>query len=82
MQNWMSRTPVFPSDWQNQFGLSFEEHRQSMQINVFDGYAVYAIKDDLQNSQVKKDNFSGSVPYDYPSIITVPENGLEGSVNV
>ncbi len=41
----MSCTPVFPAGWQGQFGLPFKEHRQSMQINIFDGYAVYAIKD-------------------------------------
>lgn len=40
-----SRTPVFPSGWQDQFGLPYNEHRQSMQINIFDGYAVYAIKE-------------------------------------
>lgn len=41
----MSRTPVFPAEWQNQFGLPYNEHKKSMQINVFDGYAVYAIKE-------------------------------------
>ncbi len=41
----ISRTPSFPSSWQNQFGLPYYEHRQSMQINIFDGYAIYAIKD-------------------------------------
>lgn len=40
-----SRTPVFPAEWQDQFGLPFYEHSQSMQINIFDGYAVYAIKE-------------------------------------
>lgn len=45
-----SRTPVFPSGWQNQFGLPFYEHRQSMQINIFDGYAIYAIKDNSVKS--------------------------------
>lgn len=40
-----SKTPVFPAGWQNQFGLPFYEHRQSMQINIFDGYAIYSIKD-------------------------------------
>lgn len=39
-----SRTPVFPESWKDQFGLPFREHRQSMQINIFDGYAVYAVK--------------------------------------
>ena len=40
-----SRTPVFPSEWQTQFGLPYNVHKQSMQINIFDVYAVYAIKD-------------------------------------
>ncbi len=40
-----SRTPVFPSEWKDQFGLPYKEHRQSMQINIFDGYAIYSIKD-------------------------------------
>ena len=40
-----SRTPVFPSEWQTQFGLPYNVHKQSMQINIFDGYAVYAIKE-------------------------------------
>lgn len=45
----MSRTPTFPASWQNQFGLSYNEHQQSMHINIFDGYAVYAIKDASKN---------------------------------
>ena len=40
-----SRTPVFPAEWQDQFGLPYKEHRQSLQINIFDGYAIYSIKD-------------------------------------
>jgi hypothetical protein len=40
-----SRTPIFPESWKEQFGLPFNEHQQSMQINIFDGYAIYAIKD-------------------------------------
>ena len=42
-----SRTPVFPAEWQNQFGLPYNEHQRSMQINIFDGYAVYTINDPL-----------------------------------
>ena len=40
-----SKIPVFPQEWQNQFGLPFEEHRKSLQVNIFDGYAVYGFKD-------------------------------------
>lgn len=42
-----SRTPVFPEGWQTQFGLPFREHRNSMQINIFEGYAVYGIRENL-----------------------------------
>ena len=49
----MSRTPVFPAEWHNQFGLPYNEHKHYMQVNVFDGYAVYSIVD---NSVVKTEN--------------------------
>ena len=55
-----SRTPVFPQDWQNQFGLPFNEHRQSMQINIFDGYAIYAIREETPPENAE-DNASLSV---------------------
>ena len=38
-----SRKPVFPTEWQDQFGLSYEEHKKAMQVDVFDGYAVISI---------------------------------------
>ena len=44
-----ARIPIFPSWEQDHFGLPFEEHRKSMQVNIFDGYAVYAIKDSPKN---------------------------------
>lgn len=48
----VSRTPIYPIDWQDQFGLPYNEHKQSMQINIVDGYAVYSIKD----TTAKKEN--------------------------
>ncbi len=39
------RKPVFQEEWQDQFGIPYSEHKQSLQINVFDGYAVFAIRD-------------------------------------
>lgn len=39
------RKPVFREEWQDQFGIPYSEHKQSLQINVFDGYAVFAIRD-------------------------------------
>lgn len=40
-----SRTPVFPAEWQNQFGLPVEEHRRLLQVNIFEGYTVFGIRD-------------------------------------
>ena len=31
-----SRTPVYPIGWQNQFGMTLNEHKQSMLVNIFD----------------------------------------------
>jgi hypothetical protein len=47
-----SRTPVFPAEWQNQFGLPVEDHRKLLQVNIFDGYTVFGIKDKSANTQV------------------------------
>lgn len=40
-----SRIPVYPIEWQNQFGLPVEEHRRLLQVNIFDGFTVFGIKD-------------------------------------
>lgn len=40
-----ARVPLFPAEWQNQFGIPFAEHKKALQINIFDNYAVYGIRD-------------------------------------
>lgn len=49
----IAKKPVYPLNWQNQFGLPYNEHKQSMLVNIFDGYAVYSIKD---NKAIKENN--------------------------
>ena len=51
-----SRIPVFPAEWQNQFGLPYNEHKQSLQVDILNGYAVYSIKDS------SKDDEAGHTP--------------------
>lgn len=46
-----SRTPVFPSEWKDQFGLPVEEHRKSLQVNTFDGYTVFSVQDPAKEKQ-------------------------------
>lgn len=65
-----SRTPVFPAEWQDQFGLSYSEHRQSMQINIFDGYAIFAVK---ENGADGENSLPSAVPV--PTVATVNEGG-------
>ena len=50
-----SRTPGFPAEWRNQFGLPVEEHKKLLQVNIFDGYTVFGIKDKKPSQQ----NFEG-----------------------
>ena len=39
-----SRIPQYPEEWKNQFGLPVDEHRESLQVNIFEGYSVFGIK--------------------------------------
>ena len=39
----ISRTPSYPLSWQNQFGVTVEEHKKNLQGNIFDGVAVFGI---------------------------------------
>lgn len=51
-----SRMPVFPEGWKTQFGLPFREHQKSMQVNIFDGYAVYGLRDNAATAAVSDDS--------------------------
>jgi len=52
-----SRTPVFPAQWQNQFGLPVEEHGKQLQVNIFNGYTVFGIKDKEKEQEQEQGNF-------------------------
>ena len=47
-----TRTPIFPAEWKNQFGLSVEEHSKQLQVNIFEDYAVI----DVTKKQEKKED--------------------------
>lgn len=40
----ISRIPIYPSDWKNQFGLPAEEHHNAVQVHLFNGYTVFGIQ--------------------------------------
>lgn len=60
-----SRTPQYPLEWQNQFGLPVNEHRQSLQVNIFDNYAVFAVRD--TNPKVNNTGTESEVPPSDPT---------------
>ena len=39
----ISRTPTYPDDWKDQFGVSFEEHLNNVQVEIFNDYTVFGI---------------------------------------
>lgn len=41
----VSRTPKYPADWKDQFGVKYKEHEEAVQIDIFDVYAVFTIQD-------------------------------------
>ena len=57
-----SRTPVFPEQWQNQFGLPVAEHTKRMQVNIFNGYTVFGIKDKQEKN--KNVGINGELSYE------------------
>ena len=50
-----SRTPIFPEEWKNQFGLPVEEHRKQLQINLFNGYMVFGLDESKNKTQVNQE---------------------------
>lgn len=45
-----SRTPVYPEEWKNQFGVPVSEHQDTIQVNIFDDYAVFSISREEENN--------------------------------
>lgn len=50
------RKPLYPDDWKNHFGLPVDEHKKALQINIFDGYAVFSISDQKQKEALETDS--------------------------
>ena len=54
-----SRKPVFPAEWENQFGLPVEEHRKQLQVNIFKGYTVFGIQENKELKKTSEENDTG-----------------------
>lgn len=49
------RTPVFPEEWKNQFGIPFSEHKKALQVNMFDGYTVFSLAGKTDKPEAKEE---------------------------
>lgn len=47
----LSKTASYPEEWKNQFGLPVEEHQNSLQINIFDGYTIFGVKEQMRRKK-------------------------------
>ena len=72
-----ARTPVFPAGWKDQFGLPYREHQKSLQINIFDGYAIYGIKDNTESSTTSEES-AAPAQAAYQPEIPVQEGSANG----
>ncbi len=43
-----SRVPVLPMEWKDQFGIPFEEQHKALQVNMFDGFTLFSLKEKPQ----------------------------------
>ena len=50
-----SRSPLFPAEWKNQFGLPYSEHQKSLRVNLLDGYAIYGLVEGQAHSETEQE---------------------------
>lgn len=50
-----SRSPLFPAEWKNQFGLPYSEHQKSLRVNLLDGYAIYGLVESQAHSETEQE---------------------------
>lgn len=60
----MSRTPTYPAEWQNQFGLTVEEHQKRLQVSIFDDVAVFGIQERKTPSAVQQQAAESEVEHE------------------
>lgn len=46
-----SRTAIYPEEWKSQFGLSVKEHQKNLQVDIFDGYAVFGMQNEKSDAE-------------------------------
>lgn len=55
-----AQLPNYPESWKNQFGISMEEHQKTLQVNIFDGYAIFDIQSTAGKSAPAQPEYTDS----------------------
>ena len=50
-----SRSPHYPDEWKNQFGIPASEHQDIQQISIFDDYTVFKIERSEEHRQKREE---------------------------
>lgn len=53
-----ARKPTYPEEWKNQFGIPYEEHKKSLQVDIFNGYAVFEVNENNSDNAALNNNIS------------------------
>lgn len=66
-----SKIPIYPESWKNQFGVPYNEHKESMQVNFFDDdLAIFKLQKDQRTSAAAS---TGSTPANVPADNPAPD---------
>lgn len=52
------QAPIYPLSWMEQFGDIEKEHSDSLQVDVFNNYAIFGVKNKKDNSQLNTDKMN------------------------
>ena len=66
-----SHSPIYPDSWKNQFGIPVNEHQDTLQVSIFDEYAVFKI------SRAEEERSRKDTPNNGNNLNTLVNPGLE-----
>ena len=57
---------MLPAEWKNQFGIPFSEHKKALQVNMFDGYTVFSVKEEKPKQETPPEEGAEKKPDNPP----------------
>ena len=60
-----ARPALYPEEWKEQFGVPVKDHEDTLQINIFDDYAVFRIDKEEEQRGLKEEEDRGESEQDH-----------------